>query len=373
MPTKVAGPESEGSLTCMSPSVDALHCHGLTRSFAKVAAVDDFHLRVPDGSLTALLGPSGCGKTTVLRMIAGLEAADAGRIEVHGQVVTDGQRVVAPERRNIGMVFQDYALFPHLTVAQNIGYGLRSLGRKERRVRVGEALELVGLMVEADRLPGALSGGQQQRVAIARALAPRPAILLLDEPFSNLDAAMRTTVRADVRRILTDAGTSALFVTHDQEEALSLADRVAVMNEGRLHQVDTPTALYAAPATAFVARFVGDADVIPARPAGSAHVATSLGRLVADGPVAGATQAMVRPEHLDVASSDDGPAIVEDVQFFGHDQLLRLRLDDGTIVHSRRGPDVELPVGTRVRLRVQGRVRIFSGEMPAREDHADAA
>ncbi len=357
---------------------DALRCLGLTRSFATadgmVRAVRDFDLVVPDGSLTALLGPSGCGKTTVLRLVAGLEAADHGLVEVHGQVVTDGGRVVAPERRNIGMVFQDYALFPHLTVAQNVAYGLRGLPRRERRDRVHEALELVGLSPAAKRLPGVLSGGQQQRVAIARALAPRPAILLLDEPFSNLDAAMRTTVRADVRRILTDAGTSALFVTHDQEEALSLADRVAVMDGGRLHQVDAPAALYNAPATPFVARFVGDADVIPAEPAGATHVRTSLGRLPVEGSAKGAVEVMLRPEHLDVQADDAGIAVVEDVQFFGHDQLLRLRLDDGTVVRSRRGPDVDLRVGQRVRPRVQGFVRPFTkADVPAEAPEPAAA
>ncbi len=350
-------------MTDTSAPPPALQCRALTRTFStpegRVGAVQSFDLDLPTGSLTALLGPSGCGKTTVLRLVAGLEQPDSGTIHVRGQLVADATSAIPAERRNIGMVFQDYALFGHLTVAQNVGYGLQRLDRATRRRRVAEALELVGLVAEADRLPGALSGGQQQRVAIARALAPRPSMLLLDEPFSNLDASMRSAVRADVRNILVEAGITSLIVTHDQEEALSLADRVAVMSEGRLHQVDGPVELYRSPATPFVARFVGDADVIPATAEDDRHVATALGLLVSEGPAAGTRQAMLRPEHVEVAPDPDGRAVVTDVQFFGHDQLITLELADGTVVRSRRGPNLRIHVRDRVDVSVEGTVRVF--------------
>ena len=341
----------------------ALSCHGLGKSFVDgadvVRAVRGFDLDLAPGELAALLGPSGCGKTTVLRLVAGLEAPDEGTIRLHGNVVAQPGGVVPAERRRVGLVFQDYALFPHLTVAQNVAYGLRRLDRSRRRARVADALELVGLTGEADRAPNALSGGQQQRVAIARALAPKPELLLLDEPFSNLDASLRSSVRSEVRRILGDAGITSLIVTHDQEEALSLADRVAVMADGTLHQVDTPGSLYQSPATVFVARFVGDADVLAATPLAPSTVATPLGPLDVDGSTNGVEQVMLRPEHLAVTRDDQGPATVIDVEFFGHDQLLRLRLQDGTEVRSRRGPGDVARVGDRVRVSVEGRVRAF--------------
>ncbi|MFT5223520.1 MAG: iron(III) transport system ATP-binding protein, partial [Glaciecola sp.] len=273
---------------------------------------------------------------------------DAGTILVHGLPMARGREAVPAEKRNIGMVFQDYALFGHMSVAENVAYGLHRMDRAERRTRVNEALELVGLQTQAERHPGVLSGGQQQRVAIARALAPRPSMLLLDEPFSNLDAAMRSTVRAEVRQILLDAEITSLIVTHDQEEALSLADRVAVMSEGQLHQVDRPADLYRSPATTFVAKFVGDADIITVRPTGPSQVTGMLGTIEISGSEVEATQVMLRPEHLDVRIDDDGNAAVVDVQFFGHDQLLTLRLGDGTLLRSRRGPNVDVRVGQRV-------------------------
>ena len=213
----------------------ALRCDGLSKAFGDAAAVDDASFHVTAGTVLALLGPSGCGKTTTLRLIAGLDRPDAGTIVLGGSEVQGPDVSVPPERRRVGLVFQDYALFPHLDVRANVGFGLSR--RNGRAARVAETLELVGLSALASRMPHELSGGQQQRVALARALAPNPRVVLLDEPFSNLDAALRNDLRNDVRRVLRESGTTAVFVTHDQEEALSLADQVAVMIDGRVLQV----------------------------------------------------------------------------------------------------------------------------------------
>jgi iron(III) transport system ATP-binding protein len=338
----------------------ALACAGLVKRFGDTVAVDGVDLEVPRGSLTALLGPSGCGKTTVLRMIAGLLDPDAGTIEVHGRRVTGPDVAIPPERRNIGMVFQDYALFPHLSVARNVGYGLSSLPRRERRTRTGEALELVGLSGLGDRLPTALSGGQQQRVALARALAPQPDLVLLDEPFSNLDAALRATVREDVRTILRAADQTAVFVTHDQEEALSLADRVAVMEAGRLHQLADPQTLYTQPATRFVAEFVGEADVLPGRRAGRFLVDTPIGRLATASALTSDTTAVViRPESLRLRRAPEGPGLVVGITYFGHDQLIQVDIGQGRTLRSRRGPQLDLERGDRVALEVDGAVVAF--------------
>lgn len=234
---------------------------GLTKRFGEVTAVADFSLAVADGETVALLGPSGCGKTTVLRIIAGLEQPDAGQVLLAGRDATGWP----PERRGVGLVFQSYALFPHLSVGANVAYGLRFRRGVDRVARVEELLSLVGLSGYERRKPHQLSAGQQQRVALARALAPEPGILLLDEPLSALDAALRKELRGELRALLGKLGMTALYVTHDQEEALALADRVAVMREGRLEQVAPPAELYARPRTPFVAAFLGRANLWPGR------------------------------------------------------------------------------------------------------------
>ena len=238
-----------------------LEVRGLTKRFGEVTAVADFSLAVADGETVALLGPSGCGKTTVLRIIAGLEQPDAGQVLLAGRDATDWP----PERRGVGLVFQSYALFPHLSVGANVAYGLRFRRGVDRVARVEELLSLVGLSGYERRKPHQLSAGQQQRVALARALAPEPGILLLDEPLSALDAALRKELRAELRALLGKLGMTALYVTHDQEEALALADRVAVMREGRLDQVAPPAELYARPRTPFVAAFLGRANLWPGK------------------------------------------------------------------------------------------------------------
>ncbi len=237
----------------------------LVKSFGGAPAVDDVSFTVEDGSFCALLGPSGSGKTTVLRMLAGLETPDAGRIEVHGRLVFGERRVVPAEDRDVGMVFQDYALWPHMTVAQNIGFGLRlrRLSRTAVEKQTAEALERVRLTGLDKRYPDQLSGGQQQRVAIARALATRPRLLLLDEPLSNLDAALREEMRVELVQLLKDQGITAIYVTHDRVEALAMADVIVVMRDGRIAQVGPPEALYTRPANTFIAGFLGAATFVP--------------------------------------------------------------------------------------------------------------
>ncbi len=347
----------------------ALRLTGVVKRFADARAVNDVTLEVRRGELVALLGPSGCGKTTLLRCIAGLERPDAGTIEVHGREVVGAGGFVAAERRNVGMVFQDYALFPHLSVLGNVEYGLPGRGRSRtaraaRRATAMEALGLVGLGDLAARGVDQLSGGQQQRVALARALAPEPELILLDEPFSNLDAALRQSVRMDVREILRAADATAIIVTHDQEEALSLADRVAVMREGQVHQVADPVTLYRHPATAFVAQFVGDADVVDAVARADGRLDSDFGLLVPMGGPLGASagervQVAVRPEEVVLEADARSAHRVEQVQYFGHDQLLHVRMADGRLVRSRLGPAEALEVGDRVVVRVETPVAAF--------------
>jgi iron(III) transport system ATP-binding protein len=336
-----------------------------------VTAVDALDLDVVPGELLALLGPSGCGKTTALRLVAGFERPDAGRIELAGVEVA-GTRFVPPERRRVGVVFQDFALFPHLTVAANLGYGIPR-DRDRRRARVAEMLALIGLDDAADRYPHELSGGQQQRVALGRALAPEPALVLLDEPFSNLDAALRVRVRAEVRSILVAAGATAVFVTHDQEEALSLADRIAVMRDGRLLQVDTPGDLYARPVDPFVAAFVGDADVLTGTFDGDV-IATALGELVpAPGARPGPVAVVLRPEQVRVWLDGAGMGAVARVEYFGHDQLVEVDLPGGQRVRSRLGSTRVLVPGDRVSLAVAGEVLTFADRAADPANRVDRA
>jgi iron(III) transport system ATP-binding protein len=344
----------------MSAAPLALSCRGVSRRFGSTLAVDAVDLEVTTGSFTSLLGPSGCGKTTLLRIIAGLERPDSGTVEVDGREVDGPTGHVAPEDRSVGMVFQAHALFPHLDVGRNVGFGLRELERGDRARRVAEVLELVGLSGLEQRMPAQLSGGQQQRVALARALAPSPSLLLLDEPFSSLDAALRASVREEVRAILHAAGQTALLVTHDQEEALSITDRVGVMFDGRLHQIAAPETLYREPATREVASFVGDADLVPGTRAASFMVDTPFGRLpTASAVTTDRVTVVVRPENVVLRGAPDGEATVRHVTFFGHDGLVEVSLDDGTTLRSRSGPSAHLERGQRVRASVTGSVVTF--------------
>ena len=310
----------------------AIRCSGLSKTFGEVQAVAGVNFSLHRGQFLALLGPSGCGKTTTLRLLAGFEAPDSGQVEIAGQRVNGPKLHLPPERRSIGMVFQEYALFPHMNVADNVAYGLNSGFDKKQRVR--EALDLVGLAKVEQRMPHELSGGQQQRVALARALAPNPALILLDEPFSNLDAGLRVQVRAEVRRILRQAQATVIFVTHDQEEALSLADEVAVMLEGRIVQIDVPQRLYHRPVSRQVATFVGEANFLTGVIEDD-HVICELGRLAVDSLHVGPVEIMLRPEQIDLRPNAAGPATVVDRQYFGHDQLVQLRLASGLSLQSR--------------------------------------
>jgi iron(III) transport system ATP-binding protein len=330
----------------------AIRARDLTRSFGDAVALDHFSLDVWEGGVVTILGPSGCGKTTALRVIAGFENA-GGSVEIHGRTVLGPGVHVPPERRRVGMVFQDYALFPHMTVAGNVAYGLP---RGDRAPRVGEVLELVGLTGLEDRMPNELSGGQQQRVALARALAPKPEVILLDEPFSNLDASLRDRVRRELRTILTEARTTAVFVTHDQEEALATSDIVAVMREGRVLQADTPGHLYSNPADRWVAEFLGDADVLESV-ARDGRVDTPVGAFDTD--IHGTVSVIVRPENVQISLGETPNAVVAGSEFFGHDQLVTLALNEGTRVRARIGPRPIYRVGQPARVRATD-ARIFA-------------
>jgi len=327
----------------------------LTKRFGDVIAVDGVHLDVRRGEFLAVLGPSGCGKTTLLRLVAGFERPDGGGIEIDGRIVDGPRRHVAPEERRIGMVFQESALFPHLDVARNIGFGLP---HRNREARVAELVALVGLAGLQRRMPHELSGGQQQRVALARALAPDPALVLLDEPFSSLDATLRSQLRADVREILRTAGATTLFVTHDQGEALEISDRVAVMRAGRIEQVSTPDEVYLRPVNRFVAGFVGEANLLPGE-VRHGEVQTVVGRFRAgSGALADGARAevLLRPEQLhmlpvDRLSVDPRPESVLTVVrrvFHGSEVHHVLRSPTGFELEAATPSSATVEVGTRV-------------------------
>ena len=326
----------------------SLQADHLTKRFnGQTPAVNDITLRVRPGEFLTLLGPSGGGKTTTLRLLAGFETPTKGRIQIGDHIVADDSHFTPPEKRKVGMVFQDYALFPHVDVAGNIAFGLRGASKDKAR-QVKRLLTLVDLTQFAERMPYELSGGQQQRVALARALAPNPDILLLDEPFSNLDTGLRAQVRSDVRHILLETGTTAIFVTHDQEEALSLSDEIAIIFDGKLIQVATPHVLYNRPVNTQVAKFVGDANLLPAE----AHGMTAdsrLGEVKLFHPKSGRVDLMIRPEALEVGFDERGKqAMVLWREFHGHHQRLGLALADDTELIARTGVDRYFRRGDRV-------------------------
>jgi iron(III) transport system ATP-binding protein len=335
------------------------------KAFGRVQALSGVNLTVRSGALVAVLGPSGCGKTTLLRCIAGFEVLDAGEIRVDGRRVATPDAAAAPERRRIAMVPQEGALFPHLSVLGNVAYGLDRAAR--RAGRAAAVLDLVGLSGFQDRMPHHLSGGQQQRVAVARALAPRPPVVLLDEPFNALDAALRSEVRQDVWQALRADGATAVLVTHDQSEALSMADDVAVMRDGRIVQSGPPELLYGTPSDPWVAGFVGEAVWLPAVIEGDL-ARTPLGAVpltpADSGVPTGPMRVMLRPEQIALAARGAPDAVAATVvrrDFYGHDAVLALRLGDGTPVAARIFDPAAVPpaVGDEVGLRVRGTARAF--------------
>jgi putative spermidine/putrescine transport system ATP-binding protein len=330
----------------------------LRRSYAGVSALNGLSLTMAPGEMVALLGPSGCGKTTAMRLVAGLEEADGGRVMFGGKDVTG----LPANKRDVGMVFQAYSLFPHMTAQQNVAFGLslHKVAATERNRRAGEMLELVGLSQYANRYAHQLSGGQQQRVALARALAIRPTVLLLDEPLSALDAKVRTRLRDEIRRVQLEVGTTTLFVTHDQEEALAIADRVGVMNKGRLEQLGPPTEIYSRPATSFVAEFVGLTNRLAGEVRdGEVEVRGTRLPLVQPNAANGPAIALVRPEAVSLTTDGDAPGplvgTVIAVSFLGALSRVTVDLGDDVIVLAQL-PTSEASAhqsGSRVRLAIR--------------------
>ncbi len=350
------------------PELRFLELSHVQKRFGAFTAVEDFDLYARRGEFVSFLGPSGCGKTTTLRMIAGFEYPDSGSIKINGREVTG----LPPNRRNVGMVFQAYALFPNMTVADNVGFGMRIKKQPKASIakRVGELLQLINMPEKAGRYPYQLSGGQQQRVALARALAIEPQVLLLDEPLSALDAKIRVALRHEIREIQRQLGITTVYVTHDQEEALELSDRIVVMSQGRIEQVGTPFEIYNFPATAFVASFVGTLNAIEARIADPAerrlHVAGSPVSTASDivGAAGDLVTVAIRPEMITLDGDGDGDgdghaanrlaAIVDDVAFLGSVVRVRTTLSDGSSisVDTFNNPNLEVPgAGTSVTLR----------------------
>lgn len=336
-----------------------IELRGISKHYGEVRAVHAVDLQVERGSITVFLGPSGCGKTTTLRLIAGIERPDEGEVWLDGVRVSGRGVWVAPEDRRIGMVFQDYALFPHLSVEANIAFGLRGWSRKEQRKQIDAMLDLVGLTGLQARMPHELSGGQQQRVALARALAPAPKVILLDEPFSNLDVALRRKVRTEVKAILQAAHITSIFVTHDQEEALSLSDQVAVMFDGEMAHIGTPQAVYAEPATPEVAAFVGDANFIDGDGQGdSAH--TALGTVRLTHPATGKLKLLLRPEALRLCDDGSGlPVTIQQIEYYGHSQRVAVCGDTGKTYLVRVSSMQLLHIGQAKRLEVAEAVYPF--------------
>ena len=343
----------------MSPSSVPLEITGLTKAFDDVGAVDGVDLRLGEGELLALVGPSGCGKSTLLRMIAGLLDADSGSIRLGGVLVEDGTTRLPPERRPAGLVFQEHALFPHLTVEENVAFGVRGLSRAATADRVRDMLDLVSLGAHGPRYPHELSGGERQRVALARALAPEPELMLFDEPFASLDHNLRVQLRIDVAAALKATGTPAVFVTHDQREALAIGDRIAVMRSGRIVQLDTPAVVYHRPVDRFVASFMGDASFLPIDAGASA-----LGPV--PGPTEGAVVAMVRPDDVAFEGAPDGDAEIVAAEYFGSAWLATVRLADGIEVRIESSHLRPVSVGERGSVSlVPGHVQVVVPDQPA--------
>jgi iron(III) transport system ATP-binding protein len=335
-----------------------LELDGVEKRFGTEKVIEGLSLSVHEGEILTLLGPSGCGKTTTLRLIAGLDRPDGGRVALNDATVSGPDDFVVPEDRGVGVVFQEFALFPHLTAAENVAFGLEDWDADARDQRVADLLDLVGLEAQGESYPDELSGGQQQRVALARSLAPEPDVLLLDEPFSNLDVDLRVQMREEVRRILKETGVTAVSVTHDQEEAMSISDRVAVMNDGRIEQVGDPEQVFQQPESRFVAGFLGHASFLPGYVHGE-EVTTGLGP-IPRGQINGLAgtydrtrvDVLVRPDDIRAAPVGDGAAdgCVVARRYLGPTILYEVRLDDDTSVQCMHNHDESIPLDTEVRI-----------------------
>lgn len=357
-----------------------LELNGVVQRYGKHTVVAGVDFRLEAGSIACLLGPSGCGKTTLLRCIAGFEDIADGDIRLHGEVVSQAGHSTPPEKRRIGMVFQDYALFPHLTVEDNVAFGLGRKPGEDAHLRVRQLLATVGLNGQGSKYPHELSGGQQQRVALARALAPRPELILLDEPFSNLDVGLRERLSVEVRDILKREGSTAIMVTHDQHEAFAMADEIGIMYEGRIQQWDVPYNLYHRPANRFVADFIGQGVLLPGVVAGGTNVDMELGKLVSDIPVACSetcancddgcdVDILLRPD--DVVHDDRSPLQAEVLHkaFRGADILYTLRLASGAEVLSLVPSHHNHAIGEKIGIRLDADHVIAFKKQPD-HDHA---
>ena len=334
-----------------------LNVADLYLSFGRTAVLQGFGFDLEAGEIACLLGHSGCGKTTALRAVAGFEQPERGRIALQGRTLSDGRLFVPPHLRRIGMVFQDYALFPHLNVADNIAFGLSGHSAEARKARVAELLSLIGLPDYGGHYPHQLSGGQQQRVALARALAPKPELVLLDEPFSNLDADLRTRLSKEVRSLLKQEKTSALLVTHDQQEAFAMADKIGIMADGRLQQWDTPYNLYHNPATPAIAGFIGQGVLLRGQMSGSHCVRLALGEFCGVVPhhcqSCREVDVLLRPD--DVVHDDNSPVSAEvlDKDFKGSYFIYTLKLDSGETVLAHVPSHHNHPIGSRIGIRLE--------------------
>jgi iron(III) transport system ATP-binding protein len=333
-----------------------LDCVSKKFSSKSIPVITEVSFKLEEGEILGLLGPSGCGKTTLLRIIAGFTQPSSGRVELAGNVVNCPGCWIPPEKRNTGMVFQDYALFPHLTIADNIAFGLKKNFKKDLiKKKVAEVLELVGLTGLEKRYPHELSGGQQQRIALARAIAPQPALILLDEPLSNLDVQVRQRLRSEIRSILKAAGTSAIFVTHDREEALAICDRIGVMYLGKLEQIGTPEEIYLQPQSRFVAEFVSQANFLPAQRKGDfwkteiSEIEISTAMISEYGDRG---DLMLRQEEIILKPDDKATTIVRDRQFLGREYRYCLETASGKELHARTTTTIPVAVGEKVRLLV---------------------
>lgn len=342
---------TRGTVLNRLENLPAVSVRDVRKSFGGPPVVEDLSFEVATREIFAILGPSGCGKTTTLRLIAGFETPDSGEIRLGDHPVAAPDRWVPPEKRGVGIVFQDYALFPHLSVEENVSFGLRSFPAGQKNKIVKTMLDMVGMGQYGRRYPHELSGGQQQRVALARSLAPCPVVLLLDEPFSNLDADMRTQMRQEVLSILKEAQTTTILVTHDQEEAFILADRVALLNCGRLEQVGTPEEVYHHPASRFVASFVGEADLLEGT-VSQGTVDTEVGRFPYEGPLpsGAAVFMMLRPDDVEIVPDPQGHSVIAQRHFRGSENLYAVRLPSGRLLHSSQPSTVILPLGQPVRV-----------------------